>query len=149
MRMSDAIKTTFGFMNLQTGSFLRVSKNDEPFHGQESHAWAWFSSDPDDEIWETDDAAVIIDILDPWAIPFLSADALSGIIPEFSGWFTRENLNAMAPVAFQRVLRPVVEGGDLIPVAMTVSGVHFETARDPNSVWLVSLETSEAVRLTA
>jgi hypothetical protein len=55
----------------------------------------------------------------------------------------------MAPVAFQRVLRPVVEGGDLIPVAMTVSGVHFEAARDPNSVWLVSLETSEAVKLTA
>jgi hypothetical protein len=149
MPMADITKTTFGFMNLQTGKFLRVSINDEPFDGQESHAWAWFSSDPEDDIWETDDAAVIIDILHPWAIPYLSEDALSGGLPEFGHWFTRENLNAMAPVAFQRVMRPVVEGGDAIPVSMSVSGIHFEIARDPDSVWLVSLETSEAVKLNA
>ncbi len=147
--MCDAIKTTFGFMNPQTGNFLHVCHNDLPFDRQESHASAWFSADPDDKIWETDDAACIIDILQPWAVPFLSEEAISGGIPEFSNWFTRENLNAMVPVAFQRVLRLVVEGGDLIPVSMTVSGIHFEIARDPESVWLVSLDTSEAVKLRA
>lgn len=54
----------------------------------------------------------------------------------------------MVPVAFQRSMAPIVEGGDLLPVALSVSGVHFEVARDPDSVWLVSLETSEAVKLT-
>lgn len=146
--MSGDVRTTYGFMNLQTGNFMRVSRNDEPFDGQENHAWAWFSSDPEDDIWETDDAAVIIDILQPWVIPFLSDDALSGSLPEFGSGFTRENLNAMAPVAFQRVMRPVVEGGDLLPMSMSVSGVYFEDKRDPKSVWLVSLETSVAEKLT-
>jgi hypothetical protein len=145
--MSDTIRTTFGFMNLQTGKFLRVAINDEPFDGQESHASAWFTSDPEDPIWETDEAAVIIDILNPWQIPYLSQDALCGCIPEFGWGMTREGLNGMVPVAFQRVMRPVVEGGDPIPVSMSVSGIHFENARDPASVWLVSLETSEAVKL--
>jgi hypothetical protein len=149
--MSDTIVTTYGFMNLQTGRFLRFSKNDTPFDGEEDHADAWFSKDVSDPIWETDSAAAVLHLLDPWSLKsdWSKEDILSGIgLPSFGWWFDREALNAMHPVAFQRVMRPIVEGGDPVPVAMTVSGVHFETKNDPNSVWLVSLETSEAVKLT-
>lgn len=146
--MSDDIDVTYGFMNLQTGRFLRICRNDEPFDGQEDHADAWFSKDAHDPIWETDDPAVILDILNPWdGRPFLSADARSGSIPVFGWWFDRTELNAMVPIAFQRSMAPVVSGGDPIPVSMSVSGVHFEDKRDPKSVWLVSLETSIAERL--
>lgn len=149
--MSDTVKTTFGFMNLQTGKFLRVCKNDEPFDGQENHADAWFSKDPEHPIWETDAAAALLHLLDPWSLKpsWGREDIMSGDdLPVFGWWFSREDLNAMHPVAFQRAMAPIVEGGDLIPVSMSVCGVHFEDKRDPGSVWLVSLETSEAVRLT-
>lgn len=146
--MSSSIEVAYGFMNLQTGRFLRVSRNDEPFDGQEDHADAWFSKDVHDPIWETDDPAVILDILNPWGpLPFLSEDARNSGIPVFGWWFDRNELNSMVPIAFQRTMAPVVPGGDPIPVSMSVSGVHFEDKRDPKSFWLVSLETSVAEKL--
>lgn len=70
-------KDSYGFIESASGRFLRVRLNDEPFDGQESHESAWFTMDADDAIWETNDAGVVLDLLNPWGpLPFLSADGL-------------------------------------------------------------------------
>lgn len=135
-------KDSYGFIESASGRFLRVRLNDEPFDGQEMHESAWFTMDADDAIWETDDAAVVLDLLNPWGpLPFLSADGLGGYLPSrHAGGSQYVDLRQFVPVCFRRTMQAVVEGGDEIPLSMEVFVASFTDQRDPGSValWPIS-----------
>jgi hypothetical protein len=141
-------KDSYGFIDA-SGRFLRVCLNDEPFDGQESHESAWFTMDADDPVWETDDVAVVLDLLNPWGpLPFLSADGLGGYLPScHAGGSRYVDLRQMVPVCFRRTMKAVVDGGDVIPVSTEVFVASFADRRDPKSVVLGSLSELSSPRL--
>jgi hypothetical protein len=130
-------KDSYGFMDT-AGRFLRVCLNDEPFDGQESHDSAWFTMDAGDSIWETEDCAVVLDLLNPWGpLPFLSDDARGGYLPSrHAGGSRYVDPREMIPVCFRRTMRTVVDGGDEIDVSTDVFVASFADRRDPRSVEL-------------
>jgi hypothetical protein len=136
-------KDSYGFVNA-AGRFLRLCLNDEPFDGQESHESAWFTMDVYSPIWETDDAAVILDLLNPWgSLPFLSEDARGGCLPSrHAGGSLSIDLREMTPVCFRRQMGAVIHGGDEIATATEVFVVSFADQRDPNSSVLSAIESS-------
>lgn len=129
---------SYGFIDLEKGRLLRVVAHEGPFdEDDDMQISSWFSMDPEDPVWETHNLAAIVDLLHPWSTPYLSEDALYGLLPSKHGGGSRYVEPAeMTPVAFRRTMAPVVEGGDLVAVAMEVFAVSFDIERDLSSVRL-------------
>lgn len=127
---------TYGFIDLETGRLLRVVRHEGPYDvDDDMQLSAWFSTCPEDPIWETESLAVVVDLLHPWDAPFLSQEAMFGELPaKYSGGNAYVDPRTMTPVAFRRTMEPVVEGGDLIAVSTEVLAVSFDIVRDTSSV---------------
>ena len=112
-------RITYALMNPHTGHLARIFNHD----GDEGPGYVCeLTLDSDHDIFETEDPAFVLDIMNgPKDGRFRSNDALGGLLPATF----RIPLSNFVAVAMTRRLEPVVEGGDLLPVALTVREVKF------------------------
>lgn len=112
-------RITYALMNPHTGHFARIFNHD----GDEGPGYACeLTLDSDHDIFETEDPAFLLDIMNgPKDGRFRSKDALGGLLP---ATFCVP-LSDFVTVAMTRRHESVVEGGDLLPVALTVREVKL------------------------
>jgi hypothetical protein len=130
-------KISYGFMNPNDGCFLHVFQYDNDADSDGMGYDLEFSLDEDDLIYETDDAAAIIDtMIGTQNGRYLSEESLFGGLPGQ----LRIDIKDYVPVAFVRELRPIIEGGEALVTSMAVRLVRFDNTADPKSVWLDDVE---------
>lgn len=138
-------KTSYAFLNPDNGRFLRVYSTER----EEDCITPYreFTFDEDEPIYETDEAAALLDIMSGRRNgQCLSREARSEWTPRVTEWFKnrlirrKEQFEDYVPVAFIRDLQPVVDGGDLLAVSMSVRLVRFDDPADPESIRLDEIE---------
>lgn len=134
-------KISYALMNPDDGLFLRVYSTE---HEEDCITpYREFTLEQDDPIYETNEAAALLDILvGRQNGRYLSGEARSEWIPRMGKSLIRRNVQIgdYVPVAFVRELQPVVQGGDFLVTSMSVQVVRFDNTADPETIRLVDLE---------
>jgi hypothetical protein len=106
---------------------FRLTSTDDDGPGWDTE----FSLDQDYPIWETDEAAALLDVTHgPRNRRFLSKEGLTGLPARLV------LIDDFVPMAFVRELESLIEGGDLLAVSTAVRLVHFENTSDATTVRL-------------